>query len=262
MEDTGQAGDTIIFLGTGGARVMVANQLLASGGMWLSLSGTELLLDPGPGCIVQSTKRKLKANKLSGIILSHRHLDHVGDVNVMVEAMASAGFKRHGWLFAPSDALNTEPVIFSYLRDYLEGIQVLEEGKTYTIGNVSFTTPLRHIHPVETYGMVFKTLRHTFSYIVDTRYFDRLLQSYGGELLIINVVFLEEGRPFDHLSVPDARHIIAELKPKVAILTHFGTTMWRARPWEIAQKLTEETGVKVVAARDGMRFDLSQLDNS
>lgn len=262
MEDTGQAGDTIIFLGTGGARVVVANQLLASGGMWLSLSGTELLLDPGPGCIVQSTKRKLKANKLSGIILSHRHLDHSGDVNVMVEAMASAGFKRHGWLFAPSDALNTEPVIFSYLRDYLEGIQVLQEGKTYTIGNVSFTTPIRHIHAVETYGMVFKTPRHTFSYIVDTRYFDRLLQSYGGELLIINVVFLEEGRPFDHLSVPDARHIIAELKPKAAILTHFGTTMWRAKPWEIAQKLTEETGVKVVAARDGMRFDLSQLDNS
>jgi len=78
--------DTIIFLGTAGARIMVANQILASGGLWLNLSGTEILLDPGPGCIVHSSKRKLKADKLSAIILSHRHLDHSADVNIMIEA--------------------------------------------------------------------------------------------------------------------------------------------------------------------------------
>ena len=241
---------------------MLANQILASGGLWLSLSGTEILVDPGPGCIVQATKRKLRAEKLSAIILSHRHLDHSADVNIMVEAMAKSGFKPHGWLFAPADALDTEPVIFSYLRSYLDGIEVLQEGKTYSIGNISLATPIRHIHPVETYGMLFITAEHTLSYISDSRYFDGLCQSYDGELLIINVVFLESGRPFDHLSVPDARHIIAELKPKVAILTHFGAAMWRAKPWEIAQRLSEETGVRVLAARDGMRFDLSQLDSS
>ncbi len=246
---------------------MVANQILASGGLWLNLSGTEILVDPGPGCIVQSTKRKLKADKLSAIILSHRHLDHSGDVNIMVEAMAHSGFKRRGWLFAPADALETEPVIFSYLRSYLDGIEVLQEGKTYSIGNISLTTPIRHIHPVETYGLLFKTAGHTFSYIADSRYFDGLCHSYGSELLIINVVFLEAGHqvaglPIDHLSVPDAKRIITEIKPKVAILTHFGTTMWRAKPWEIAQRLSQETGGKVLAARDGMRFELSQLDDN
>ena len=178
--------------------------------------------------------------------------------------MTRGGFKRHGWLFAPSDALETEPVIFSYLKDYLEGVVVLKEGKSYSIGNISFATPIRHIHPVETYGMLFKTNEHTFSYITDSRYFDGLCHSYGGELLIINVVRLEANPsyPIDHLSVPDAEHIITELKPKVAILTHFGMTMWRAKPWEIAQRLSQDTGVRVIAARDGMRFDLSQLGNS
>jgi len=37
--------------------------------------------------------------------------------------------------------------------------------------------------------------------------------------------------------------------------------MWRAKPWEIAQRLSEETGVRVLAARDGMKFDLSQLND-
>ncbi len=262
MEGKSSADDIITFLGTAGARIMVATQILASGGLWLNLSGTEILVDPGPGCIVQSTKRKLRADKLKAIILSHRHLDHSADVNIMVEAMTQGGFKRHGWLFAPADALETEPVIFSYLKGYLEGVEVLQEGKPYSVGNISFTTPIRHIHPVETYGMLFRTAEHTFSYIADSRYFDGLCQHYGGELLIINVVMLETGRPFDHLSVPDAKHIITELRPKVAILTHFGMTMWRAKPWEIAQRLSQETGVRVLAARDGMRFDLSQLDNT
>jgi hypothetical protein len=35
--------------------------------------------------------------------------------------------------------------------------------------------------------------------------------------------------------------------------------MWRAKPWELAEKLTKETGITVVAARDGMKFDLAQL---
>ncbi len=265
MEGKSPPSDTITFLGTGGARFMVISQFLTSGGLWLSLDGTEILLDPGPGCIVQSTKRKFRADKLSAIILSHRHLDHSADINIMVEAMTQGGFNRHGWLFAPADALETEPVIFSYLKDYLEGIEVLREGQSYPIGNVSFATPIRHIHGVETYGMIFRTNKHTFSYITDTRYFDGLCKSYGGELLIINVLRLEPietGSPLDHLSVPDAEHIITELKPKVAILTHFGMTMWRAKPWEVAQRLSQETEVKVIAARDGMKFDLSQLDNT
>ena len=258
MKDKDPSDNTITFLGTGGARVMVASQILASGGLWLSLAGTEILVDPGPGCIVQSTKRRLRAEKLSAIILSHRHLDHSGDVNVMVEAMVQGGLKEpRGWFFAPADALGGEPVIFSYLKDYLEGVEILEEGKSYSLGSVSFTTPVRHIHPAETYGMLFRAGEHTFSYIADTRYFAGLARSYGGQLLIINVVFAEPRPSVDHLSVPDAERIITELRPKVAILTHFGMTMWRSKPWEIAQRLSQETGVRVIAARDGMRFDLT-----
>ncbi|GAI98945.1 unnamed protein product, partial [marine sediment metagenome] len=153
-----------------------------------------------------------------------------------------------------------EPVMFSYLKDYLDGIEILQAGKSYTIGNVSFTTPIRHIHPVETYGVIFQTDRHTFSYIADTRYFEDLPNIYASELLIINVVFVQDNPPADHLTVSDVNRIVTEVKPKAAILTHFGMGMWRAKPWEIAQRLSQETGIRVIAARDGMRFDLSQLD--
>lgn len=242
---------------------MVANQIQPSGGIWLKLGGTEILVDPGPGTIVHAARRKLRAESLSAIILTHRHLDHSADTNIMVEAMTQGGFKPHGWLFAPADAVTgPEPVLFTYLRQYLEGVELLQEGGSYSAGNVSFTTPLRHIHPVETYGLRFSAGENTFSLIPDGRYCDGLLQSYGGELLIINVVFLEPRPTIDHLSISDAQHIIAVLKPKVAILTHFGMSMWRAHPWEIAARLSEETGVRVLAARDGLKFNLSELDNA
>ncbi|MDP3878804.1 MAG: MBL fold metallo-hydrolase [Dehalococcoidales bacterium] len=277
MKDKTPPGETVTFLGTGGARFMIISQLLATGGLWLNLNGTQILVDPGPGCIIQATKRKLDAEKLSAIIISHRHLDHSADVNIMVEAMTQGGHNRHGRFFAPADALDNEPVIFSYLKERLEGVEILREGGSYTIGDVSFSTPVRHIHLVETYGMVFRTPAHTFSYIADSRYFDGLCRHYGGELLIINVAFLEPKLmdprmvesaeadnsqfPGDHISVPDAERIIRKLKPGVAIMTHFGMSMWRAKPWQIAEKLSEKTGVKVIAARDGMKFDLAQVDN-
>lgn len=259
MGDEPLSADSITFLGTGGARFVVINQLLATGGIWLSLGGTEILIDPGPGSLVYAIKKKLEPDKLSAIILSHRHLDHSADANIMVEAMTRGGFNPRGRLFAPADALETEPVIYSYLRNYLEGIEILAEGKSYSVGNISFTTPLRHVHGVETYGMIFQTEKRTFSYITDSRFFEGLLHSYRGELLIINTVRLDTSHPYDHLSVPDAKQIITAVKPKIAILTHFGMGLFKAKPWEVAQKLSEETGVRVIAARDGMRFDFSEL---
>ena len=258
---TGAMGeDKITFLGTAGARVMVASQILSSGGIWLELGGVEILLDPGPGTLVRAARRKLRASRLQAIILSHRHLDHSADVNVMIEAMTDGGLKRRGALFAPRDALDEDPVVLHYLRPYLERIEVLEEGKSYSIGELLFSTPIKHHHVVETYGVVFKTPGHTISYIADTRFFGDLCRYYKGDLLIINVVRLEPGGPYYHLSAPEAGEIIREVKPKVAILSHFGMTMWRAKPWEVATRLSEETGVRVIAARDGMTFNLAELD--
>jgi phosphoribosyl 1,2-cyclic phosphodiesterase len=252
--------ETLTFLGAAGARIMVANQILPSGGLWLNLNGTQILLDPGPGTIVQSTKRKLRGEKLSAIILSHRHLDHSGDTNIMVEAMTQGGFKKHGWFFAPSDALGEEPVLFSYLRAFLDGVTILEEGGSYSIGGVEFTTPVRHIHPVETYGLRFNTGAHTFSYIADTLYFDGIIQHYKADLLIINVLFVEPIPTVQHLILADAERIINGIKPKAAILNHFGMSMWRAHPWEIAERLTQQTGIRTIAARAGLTFDLAELD--
>ena len=117
------------------------------------------------------------------------------------------------------------------------------------------------MHPVETYGLVFRSQGHVFSFITDTRYFDDIIKSYSAsELLIINMVFTEPRPPVEHLAIPDAARIIAGIKPKAAILSHFGMHVWQAKPWKIAEELSQQTGVRVIAARDGMVFDIAELD--
>jgi ribonuclease BN (tRNA processing enzyme) len=245
----------ITFLGTGGARVLVFKQLLASGGLWIEQAGTRISLDPGPGALVQAAKRKLDPTALDAILLSHRHLDHAGDVNAMIEAMTTGGFNRGGLVLAPRDAYEDDPIILKYVRGYVQETLVIEEGGSYEIGELMVRAPLRHDHPGEVYGFVFESPGCRWSYIADTRYFPELADHYRADVIVMNTVLLEE-RDIYHLSIPDAKRLLEAMQPKTAILTHFGMTMWRAKPWEVAKKLSDETGVEVIAARDGMTFDL------
>jgi ribonuclease BN (tRNA processing enzyme) len=251
----------IKFLGTAGARFVVTKQLRASGGIWLTLDDTNVMIDPGPGSLVRcvSSKPKLNPLDLDGIILTHKHIDHSNDINIMIEAMTNGGFKKKGVVFAPSDAIEDDPVILKYFRNHVEKIEVLNEKQNYKIGNISFSTPVRHQHRVETYGLNIYGKECSISIISDTKYFKGLESYYKGDILIINVVLFEEKPEIDHLSLLDAEKILSINKPKLGILSHFGMTIIKSKPWDIAEKLTKKLGVKVIAANDGMDIDLDKI---
>jgi len=235
--------------------MVVFKQLLASGGIWLELGDTRIALDPGPGALVQAVKLGLDPTRLDAIVLSHRHLDHSADVNVMVEAMTSGGFNRRGVLLAPREAYDDDPVILRYLREYVREVLVVERGAEYVVGDVRLRAPVRHDHPGETYGFVFEAAGCRLSYIADTRYFPELADHYQAQTVILHTVRLEESDIY-HLSIPDAKRLIEAIRPRLAILTHFGMTVWRADPAAVAARVSQETGVRVIAAKDGLRVEL------
>ena len=235
------------------------SQLRATGGLWIVMDGTRVSVDPGPGALVHCRSRKLALDPatLDAIVLTHKHLDHAGDVNAMIEAMTTGGTNRRGFVYAPQDAYEDDPVILRYVRDYPEGTGVLKPGGRYAVGRITLETPLRLRHPVETYGLRFLGSRYTVSLVACTGYFPELEEAFSGDVLILNVVF-REPRDSIHLAIPDARRLIAALRPKLAVLTHFGLTMVRGRPWELADALAQETGIPVMAARDGWRLALDE----
>ena len=249
--------DYIKFLGTAGARFVMIKQLRASGGLWVSSGESNILIDPGPGSIVRcaSSRPKLDPGTLNAIILTHRHLDHANDINVMIEAMTEGGFKKRGVVFCPADALGDNSVILKHAAGFPEKIQIIEASHSYQAGDFNFTTSMRHIHPCETYGLKFNIKQTSVGLISDTIYFPGLADFYKTDVLIIAVVFYEPRQGIDHLSLKEAEMIIAELKPRKAVLTHFGMTMLKAKPLLQAEKLSKAFGVEVVAAYDGMSLD-------
>ena len=247
----------IKFLGTAGARFVMIKQLRSSGGIWLNYKSTNLIIDPGPGSLVRcsTSKPKLDPTKLDAVILTHKHLDHSGDVNVMVEAMTEGGFKQHGVLFCPADALGVDGVIYKYLEKHPSKIEKLRVGD-FKVGDIKFTVPVQNKHSVETYGLKFYIDDQVISIVSDTKYFDELIDAHkDATLLVLGVVF-KERRDFEHLCLDDAKEIINKINPQKTIITHFGMTMLQAKPHLLEGKIREELDRDVVFAYDGMRLDL------
>ncbi len=58
----------------------------------------------------------------------------------------------------------------------------------------------------------------------------------------------------------EAIRFIGEARPRAAILTHLGMSVWRGGPDKFAEMATAATGVRVLAAHDGLVFHLSEMD--
>ena len=253
---------SILFLGSGGARFVVARQLRASGGMWMRFGATQIHVDPGPGALVRALSHVPPCNprELDAIVLSHKHLDHSGDVNVIIEAMTSGGFRRRGAVLAPSDAFDDGPVVLPYVRRFVDRIEMLEPNSgPYRIGEVELVTSMRHIHAVQTQGLHFSHGGIRVAYVPCGKYFEGLAADYARhrpDVLVTNVLRYRDDLNVDHLTWPDACRIVAEVRPKVAVFQHFGTKMLEADPPKLARQVEDELGLRAIAAYDGMLLDL------
>ena len=253
---------SVLFLGTGGARFVVARQIRASGGMWMRFGATQIHVDPGPGALVRALSHvpPCVPGELDALVLSHKHLDHSNDINIMIEAMTHGGFRKRGALLAPRDALEGEPVVFPYAQRFVERLEVLTERSTpYTVGEAEIRTSVKHIHAAETYGLHFRHAGHTVSYLPCGRFFEGMIADYAGhapDVLIMNVLRYRDSMDVDHLTFDDARRLIEGVRPKVAVLSHFGTKLLEQQPERLTQGLEDEYGIRVIAARDNLLLDV------
>jgi ribonuclease BN (tRNA processing enzyme) len=253
----------IQFLGTAGSRWVVARQLRSSAGIYLNLCGQKVYLDPGPGALVRCNMvdPPIDPSYLDGLIVTHNHIDHCNDINIMIDAMTAGGFNRGGALFAPKSCLEGENcILLNYLRPFLDTVVTLAPSQEYRLGELRFSTSIPHDHGPEVFGITCFVGEYKVAFLVDTKFFPELPADYAGvDLLIINVTFLD--RPphpkILHLSTHDVKDIVRGAAPKRVILTHFGTSMLEAGPHSVAAQLTDELGVEIVAADDGMVVPIS-----
>lgn len=254
------------FLGTGGARFVMINQTRSTGGIWLGLYGYHAIIDPGPGSLVRICEagKPFNPEDIEMIILTHKHLDHSNDINVMIEAVTHGGFKKRGTLLLSEDAaLGEGRVLLSHYHSKIGCISYWQDKKMVYIpdGNIE-AIKLIH-HGVECYGFI---LRHsklkTLGFISDTRYDEEIIRRYSDcELLVVNMTFHHIRNGIDHLAADHIALIRDIIAPKAIILNHFGKGVIEAGPEKIAHNLTNDS-CKVIAPFDGQEFDLEDIESN
>ena len=251
----------ITLLGTGGGRFATITQKRRTAGIRIISENLNFHLDPGPGALVYSISEGLNPQKLNAVFVSHCHLDHYTDAEVLIEAMTKGTTKKRGVLVASRSVLHGNetgfnPVVSKYHQQMLERVIEASPNKNFRIGNINvFVTEARHTDP-DTVGFKFENSEFgSFAYTSDTEYFEGVSKYYEGVRLLILCVISPSGKPWKgHMTTNDAIKIIEEIQPEQAVLTHFGMQMIFKGPAREAKLIEKETGVPTIAARDGMQI--------
>lgn len=248
--------DFIHFFGTTGNKEVFFNKIRSSGGLYLSIENTNLIIDPGINTFYKYMDSNYK-QKIDGIILSHVHIDHSNDLNIFVELMTNGGKEKRGTLIVPNQAIE-DKVLQPYLSGFPEKTYTLKQSEKYKIKNIEIEVAIEHRHGVENYGFIIKTSKNNIGLITDTGYFPELLTAYQKcDILIINVPYNINTKPNPkHLDVLAVEELINAIQPKKVILTHFGENILESNPTVIAKELSKRYHTNVIVAKDDMILEV------
>lgn len=254
----------ITFLGTGGGRFLMYRQIRGTGGFILELDGEMIHVDPGPGASLRAKMYNIDLEMLTGIAVSHFHLEHATETNVIVEAMTKGAFEKKGFLVAgkgviEGDDKGNPPVLPRYHLKAPEKVMAMSSGDEFNTGKIKIrATPTKHGDD-NAVGFVFSGSMKV-GYISDTMYFEGLEKHFeGSDILVINTTYGKEYPEvpitLDHLRTSDAEKIIKHVKPKAVIFTHFGREI-NENAQDEAERIQKNTSIITMAAKDGMVFEL------
>lgn len=259
------------FLGTGGGRFSTITQARKTGGFLLSAEGTKIYCDPGPGALINSLQQKIKLSEIEIIFVSHAHTDHANDLNVIIEAITQGCTKRRGILIASESVIDgcrakvngkeveVEKKLDNYHKNAMQEVINCSKEKNFEFKNLKFRfVNLRHNDPC-TSGFILAVGNFELGYVADTKFFDELLKEYKGcDALIVNLLRPSNNPWKGHMTTKGAQIILNEIKPKIAVMQHFGLAILRnLEKEEKWLKKNCRSDTEIIFARDFQEIDIT-----
>ncbi len=248
---------SIIFLGTAGSMAVAEKNLRSSGGIILQVEDLQFHLDPGPGALRAAYECGVNLHHTSAVLVSHNHLNHCNDLNAVIDAMTHSGLESHGIILGSKSLLQhteqSHPFLTRHHQKLVERIIPMDKNHKVGVELVEINAlPAEHTDPTAI-GFKLFTPRWTISYTGDTAATPQLIAELANtDLLILNVPYPGDKAQGLNLDTRAAISIVSKVRPRLAILTHFGMEMLRADPLQEAREVQRLTGVQTIAARDGL----------
>lgn len=251
----------ITFLGTAGENSVLAKYDKTGGGVILEIDDKSFFLDPGPGALVQAGRLKFNLRENTALILSSSRIEQCNDINSVIDAMTVSGLDKRGVLLANMKAFGEKSLLLEPYKLWVERIIHLESGKRIGIEDID-------IHVLSTteenaFGLSFFTKEGKITYTSNTSCTSEIIEQYkGSSLLILNIFHPRGITSSGFLNTDDAITIVQAVKPKLAVITHFGMKMIKAEPLYEAREIQRQTNIQVIAAKEGLTLSLTPYASS
>ncbi|MBE6485790.1 MAG: MBL fold metallo-hydrolase [Methanosphaera stadtmanae] len=252
------------FLGTGGGRFATISQKRMTGGFRIDdIDGKNIHVDPGPGALVRSHQFGLNPRKINMLLVSHCHTDHYNDAEIMIEAMTQGMTKRTGHVIGSESVINGYGEIGPGISKYHQtksDISVMHPEDIIKEDEITIRGTATHHGDPTCIGFNINYDGLNINYTADTEYFPELSKEHKGADVLIGCVIKEGERKIKgHMRTMDFEKLVDEVQPQIAIMTHLGVNLIMNNPFQNTRVITNNTGVRTIAATDGLTMTLDQF---
>jgi phosphoribosyl 1,2-cyclic phosphodiesterase len=257
----------LTFLGTGGGRHVVISQLRATGGFIVEGKNLRMLVDPGPGALVRAREFKKDLKKMNAIFVSHAHPDHYTDLEMAIEAMTLGAHKKRGILIGSESVIfgtsDKRTIVSKYHLDIVEKYFALKADEVVEVSGESLKATKCNHSEEKCIGFVMTDENgEKLGYTSDGVYYEGQEKYFEGcSCLIINCLRPRNTPNYGHMTADNAKTLVEKARPNMAILQHLGMKMLFGVAEREAKWIENETGIKTIAATDGMIIEFSNKES-
>lgn len=259
------AKDTVTFLGTSDA---VPSWERSHASLVAHLAGQIILLDCGEPCAKNLAFECVDFGKISAILLSHLHPDHVAGLpQVIIGMWLEAKRTRDIPVFMPAEGVETfrKLILTTYLFPELIKFNVdfrpLSDGQTFALGTVQVTphrtTHLDSIRRIagDKHGIACEPFLYELAA-------NGKRIAYSGDLGEAQDLLVVLERPLDllvtecaHFSPKSLFETLRDKPVKRVVMTHLHRQLWDKKDGLPAMAADYGLADKLVIARDGMKVE-------
>ena len=178
---------------------------------------TSIILDMGSAAL-EKLQKYIDPNSIDGIILSHLHGDHTADIFAFKNFALEFNQKRDAkvkLLLPQTPNRQADAIVEGDLFD----VSFLQDKSNFIIGDIECEF-FSMAHPIETYGVKFKSNGKTIAYTSDTIYNDNIRPLLeNADLALVDACILD--KEFNNTSKHISVKAISKLTNGIpAVLTH------------------------------------------